>query len=249
MSGSGVASVLNADLIAKATLAVVAFVAVSALVAAFFHRRRRAHLLRLASRHSMSLTSGPAPRKYSELSGRFRGTARKVSVSGLMLGSSDDGLFAVTRRIGRVRQQLLYFELGSTAHLDRFFVVPETVKGERGAQLNLHWSGTKAQWNDEKALSMSARVLYGVSSLGSGGAPPELGVEVQGHRVWIHSMRAVRGADLDRFMDDAMRLRQLLRKSLERTNGIVRKSASSGSVSRARSAPSVQPLPDPAVTP
>jgi hypothetical protein len=44
----------------------------------------------------------------------------------------------------------------------------------------------------------------------------------------------VRGDGLDRFMDDAMRLRQLLRKSLERTNGIARKAAGSGPVSRAR---------------
>jgi len=226
--------VLNADLIAQATLYVVASVAAFALVAAIFHRRRRAHLSRLASRHGMSLTVGACPKKYVELSGRFRGAARKASASGLMLGGSDDALFAITRRIGRVQQQLVYFELESSAHLDRFFVVPERKRGEKAAQLVLHWSGTQAQWSDEKALSMSARVLYSLSSLGSRGVEPELGVEVQGHRVWIHSLRAVRGKDLDRFMDDAMRLRQLLHKSLERANGIARKTASSGPVSRSR---------------
>ena len=76
-------------------------VAVFALVAAFLHRRRRAHLLRLASRHGMSLTSGPAPKKYADLSGRYRGTARKASSSGLMLGASDDGLFAVAQLVDR----------------------------------------------------------------------------------------------------------------------------------------------------
>lgn len=220
---------LNADLVARTALAVVVLASVSTLIAAMLHRRWRAHLSRLASRHSLSLTSGPCPARYIELSGRYRGGWRKASVSGLMLGASGDGLLCATRRMGRTRQQFLYFELDSSAHLDRFFVVPEKRKGEEAVRFVLQWSASKAEWSDERALSMSARVMYGVSSLGTRGEQPRLGVEVQGTKVWIHSLGNVRGRELDQFLDDAMRLRQILRKSLERTNGIPRKSRSRAS--------------------
>jgi hypothetical protein len=220
----------NADVIARAALAVVLLASVSALIAAMLHRRWRAHLSRLASRHSLSLTSGPCPAKYIELSGRYRAGWSKAAVSGLMLGATGDGMFCATRRMGRIRQQLLYFELEGSAHLDRFFIVPEKDKGAEKVRFVLHWCASKAEWSDERALSMSARVMYGVSSLGTRGEQPRLGVELQGSKVWIHSLGNVRGKDLDRFLDDSMRLRQILHKSLERTNGIPRRTRNSASI-------------------
>lgn len=225
---------ITADIVLRVTLIALAIASVLALIASALYRRHRAHLTRLAARHSMSLTRGKSPVRYVEMAGRLRGNDRKASVSDLMLGrGEEDGLFFARRKIGRVHQQLLYFELESSAHLDGFYVVPAAPQAKGEARLSLHWCASRTQWSDEKALSMAARVMYNVSSLGNGGSQPAIGVEVKGRRVWIHSLRKLRGADLDRFFEDAMRLRQLLRKSLERTNGIASKSGRVRSISAA----------------
>ena len=221
----------DSSFVATAALILCASGCAGLLAVALVHRRNRAHLLRLAARHSMSLTQGTSPAKYAQLAGRYRGVDRKASLSGLMLGGTDDGLLCGARKMGRTRQQFLYFELDGTARLDGFFVTPESRAEKDGVRLTLHWTASRAQWGDQSALSMAARVMYSISSLGTRDDGPQFGVELQGRKVWVHSLRTLRGEDLDRFVDDSMKLRQLLRKSLERANGIAQKSGRARSVS------------------
>jgi hypothetical protein len=225
------------DIVVRAGLVLIALTCLLLLVSAVLNRRHRAHLARIAAKHSMSLVSGVVPAVYADKAGRHQGSDRKASLADLILGSgATDGLFFALRRIGRTRQQLLYFELETSASLESFYVVPAGQETSGESRLSLHWCATRNQWSNEKALSMAARIMYSVSSLGSRGSMPEIGVEVQGRKVWIHSLRRLRGADLDRFVEDALRLRQLLRKSLERTRGISQRSGKTPAVSNSRPA-------------
>jgi hypothetical protein len=227
----GVSPLFDASLVSTAAIVLIGVSCVGVLVAGWFHRRHQAQLSRLAVRHSMSLTKGSSPAKYAQLAGRYQGADRKASLSGLMLGATDDGLFCAARKMGRARQQFLYFELDGSARLDGFYVSPGRSNKGGVERLTLHWTATRAQWGDQSALSMAARVMYSVSSLVTNDDRPRFGVELQGRKVWVHSLRPLRGTELDNFVDDAMKLRQFLRKSLERTNGMAQRSARVRSVS------------------
>ena len=133
--------------------------------------------------------------------------------------------FLARRKVGRRSHQLLYFELSSSSRLDGFCVLPEIVSGSKQHEFSLEWRAPQNQWNDERALSMAARVMYNLSHVGNRIEATPLGLEVKGRRIWIYSHRALRGQDLDRFVDDATRLRQLLLKSLQRANDLSKPSA------------------------
>jgi hypothetical protein len=219
---------VSSEFLLRMILVVAALGGVLVLVAAVLHRRHRKHLARIAARCSMSLTTGPCPASLLEKAGQYRSQKRKVVLSDVIveLGESRNS-FLARRRVGRRSHQLLYFELGNSSRLDGFCVLPESVSGSDQHEFSLQWRAPQSQWNDQRALSMAARVMYNLSHVGDRGKATPLGLEVKGRRVWIHSSRPLRGQDLDRFVDDATRLRQLLLKSLQRANELSRTSTRS----------------------
>jgi hypothetical protein len=231
---------VSSEFLLRIVLVVAAIGGVLILVAAALHRRHRKHLARIAARCSMSLTTGPCPPTLLEKAGQYRSQKRKVVLSDVIveLGESRNS-FLARRRVGRRSHQLLYFELGGSSRLDGFCVLPEPVPGSDQHDFSLHWRAPQSQWNDERALSMAARVMYNLSHVGDRGKATPLGLEVKGRRVWIHSLRSLRGQDLDRFVEDAIRLRQLLLKSLQRANEISRSSGRRRAVDSASAPTSV----------
>ena len=137
--------------------------------------------------------------------------------------------FLARRKVGRSRHQVLFFELSSSSRLDGFYVRPESGSSSDRHELALHWRAPQTQWNDERALSMAARVMYNLSRVGERDGATPLGLEVKGRRVWVHSRGTLPGEKLDRFVEDAMRLRRLLLMSLERANEVSRPVARSHS--------------------
>ena len=216
---------MSSEFLLQLGLVVAALGGVIVLVAAARHRRHRDHLARIAVRCSMNLTTGPCPASILDKAGRYRRRNRKVVLRDLIVGLGESqGSFLARRKVGRRSHQLLFFELSSSSRLDSFCVLPESVSGSDQHEFSLQWRAPQSQWNDERALSMAARVMYNLSSVGNKGGATPLGLEVKGRRIWIHSHRTLRGKELDRFVDDAIRLRQLLLKSLQRANELSRSS-------------------------
>ena len=219
---------VSSEFLLRTILVVAAIGGVFVLVAAVMHRRHRKHLAHIAARCSMSLTTGPCPATLLEKAGQYRSQKCKVVLSDVIVELGERrGSFLARRRVGRRSHQLLYFELGSSSRLDGFCVLPETVSGSDQHEFSLHWRAPQSQWNDERALSMAARVMYNLSHVGDGGKATPLGLEVKGRRVWIHSSRPLRGHQLDRFVNDSILLRQLLLRSLQRANEASRSSTRS----------------------
>jgi hypothetical protein len=171
----------------------------------------------------MSLADGKCSPSTVEKAARFHGREHRVSLSDVIIGHGESrNAFLARRRVGRRRHQLLFFELSSSSRLDGFFVRPESVSKSDQPELSLSWRAPQSQWNDERALSMAARVMYNLSRVGERDGATPLGLEVKGRRVWIHTKGTLRGDKLDRFVEDAMRLRRLLLMSLERANDVSR---------------------------
>lgn len=217
--------VLSSTLIAQAGLVVLGVGGLIVLVAAIRTRRHRERLARIGSRHSLGLATGPCPPALLDRAGRFEGRDRKVSLADVMVGRGDSaGVFLARRKVGRHRHVLLGFELGSGSRLEGFFVRPARERRDAQPELSLQWRAPQSQWNDQRALSMAARAMYSLATVGDRPDARPLGMEIRGARVWIHSRRVLRGAALEHFVNDAMRLRALLLKSLERTNDIEQRS-------------------------
>lgn len=231
---------MSAESITQIVLVIVAGAAVLVLVAAARHRKHRARLAQIAVRHAMTLSTGSGPASLVEKAGRFQGRAAKARLRDLLSGHGENlGCFLAYRRVGRTSHQLLYFELGGSSHLDGFFVMPEADTRAKGHDFLLQWRAPQAQWSDERALSMAARVMHGLSRASDRSGATPLGIELAGRKVWIYSRRSLRGDALERFVEDAMRLRQLLLKSLQRANDVPRAAERrSGAVVPAR--PAVQ---------
>jgi hypothetical protein len=220
---SGFPSV-SSTLIAQIGLAVLAISGLLVLVLAMRYRRHRAQLARIGAKHALGLATGPCPPSLLEKAGRYEGRDRKASLTEVLVGRGDStGVFLARRRMGRRRDMLLCFDLGSSAHLEGFFVRPENPGRDGKHDLCLQWRAPHGQWNDERALSMAARAMYNLSVVGDRKGAAPLGLEIRGPRVWVHSRSALRGAELEHFVNDSMRLRALLLKSLARTNDVSRR--------------------------
>lgn len=216
--------ILSSTLIAQIGLVVLAAGGLTVLLAAMRYRRHREHLARICAKHQLGIATGPCPSGLLEKAGRYRGRDRKVSLHDVLVGRGESaGAFLARRKVGRRQHMLLCFELGSSSHLEGFCVRPESRRGAQ-QELSLQWRAPRTQWNDERALSMAARVMYNISVVGERNDAAPLGLEIRGSRVWVNSRKPLRGAPLDHFVNDAMRLRALLLKSLERTNDLGRRS-------------------------
>jgi hypothetical protein len=209
--------------------------------------RRHADLVRnLAAKYSLARVRGRAVTELADRVRRYRGTQHKVKLKDVLAREDEHGRYVLARRrIGRLRHQILFFEVEDTVYLRGFHVVPvppnrprfswlrrwrRTKARERRTDwdLHLHWTAPRSHWTEERALSMGARVLYHMAEIGESERATMLGVEVHERQVFIHSRGRVPDADLDRFISDAMRLRRLLLASLRRASAIQsgRKSAS-----------------------
>ena len=216
---------MSSTLVAQIVLVAFATGGLIVLVAAVRYRRHRERLARIGARHSLGLASGPCPGGLLEKAGRYQGRDRKVRLKDVLVGRADSAnTFLARRSVGRHRHVLLCFELGRSARLEGFYVVPEMARRSDESRLCLRWRAPREQWNDEVALSMAARVMYNLSVVGERPDASPLGLEIRGSRVWIHSHRTLRGDALEHFVNDAMRLRALLLKSLERASDVGRRS-------------------------
>lgn len=174
----------------------------------------------------MNVSEGEVAPSLIDKAGHYAGRKRGAKLRDILVGHGESqGSFFARRRIGASSHQLLYFELGGSSHLDGFYVLPGPATGEKDHDFLLQWRAPQSQWNDERALSMAARVMHGLSRVGDRSGAAALGIELSGRKVWIYSRRSLRGEELDRFADDAMRLRQLLLRSLQRANEVSRSSS------------------------
>lgn len=201
-----------------ATLALVMGGGAVVLVAARRFRKHRAILERVGARHCLAIASKSSHAALAAKVGRFEGRDVDAKLGHVLCGRGESaGVILADRNVANTTHTLLFFSLERPAPLDGFFVRPE-----EGDELQLHWRGPRTTWNDQRALSMGARVMYNLATVGEREGSRPLGLEVQGDRVWIHSPERLRGAALESFVNDAMRLRTMLMRSLERaTSGPV----------------------------
>jgi len=205
-----------------------------ALWAFLRHRRHRARLRRIAERYDLSLTIGACPRDLQEKARWCDGAERSVRLREVLVGHDAYGpFFLANRKVGRRSHQLLWCDLGGHAHLDGFRVAPRAARGE-DAVLRLEWTAPRSQWTDERALSMAARVMFHLSTIGGKPISPALGLEFRGRRAWIRTRHALRGARLDQFAKEATELRLLVIKALEKANRMERSQTGSREVAPLR---------------
>lgn len=213
-------------------LLAIPLVILAALASGWWWRRRRHRnrLRRIAERYDLSLTIGRCPRDLQEKARWMDGVERSVRLDDVLVGHDASGpFFLAVRKCGRRRQQLLCCDLGGHAHLDGFRVAPRSPRGD-DAVLRLEWTAPRSQWTDERALSMAARVMFHLSTLGGKPLSPALGLEFRGRRAWIHTDRSLRGERLEQFAREATELRQLVIKALEKANRLERSRSGSREV-------------------
>jgi hypothetical protein len=213
---------VNQVLVSQIVLLAFGILGLGVLALAIQHRVRRKSLVRIAKKHALGLQTGTPPRTLVKHASRYLGRERRTKVADVLAGCDEDGeFFSLRRKFGRVRHQLLFFELQETARIDGFHVRPEKARGHSpGLELNLHWKAPGAQWSDERALSMAARVLHNLAAVSERPGAHPMGVELKGRRIWIHSLSTLHGDGLDRFLSDGLLLRKLLLKSLKRASGV-----------------------------
>lgn len=206
---------MSALLIAQiATVVLVVGGGTLVLMASHRFRRHRKILERIGEKHSLTIAPRPLRSSLSTKAGRFEGQDAEAKLDHVMVGRGESkGVILADREIAGQKHSVLYFELDRAAHLDGFFVRPEA-----GDELQLRWRAPRSTWNDQRALSMGARVMFNLATVGDREGATPIGLEVQDDRVWIHTRERLRGDVLDAFAGDAMRLRTMLMRSLERAN-------------------------------
>jgi len=210
------------ELIFQAAVLVFAVAGIATLWSAFITRRHRKQLDELAKRYSLARVEGEVRKSAHAMAGRFGRRQRRVRLSDVYMGEDEDGRFYLARRrIGRHRQQILFFDLESTSRISEFHIQPlpepklrkgviVKTRSENDWTLRLDWRGRRSQWADESSLGFGARIVGHVARLGAKPGATMLGVEVHDHWVLVHSLHALRGNQLNRCFQDTLQLRRLV---------------------------------------
>ena len=213
-------------LVRLAGAGVVALAAV-VLVSGIRMRRHRRRLILMGGRHGMGLLQGKLHENALAHARRFRSRQHRVRLKDILVGEDDEGKFYFAlRTIDRRRHHVLFALNEKPNPIEEFHVLPKPAAAKSKAKprrwrwrgdrvragtdwvLDLRWASPRSRWLDGHSLGVAARVLSQTAKLGEEAGAVPMGVEIHGRLLLIHSCEPLRGEQIDRFADDAIRLRR-----------------------------------------
>jgi hypothetical protein len=212
-----------------------AAVAAAILVSGIRVRRHRRRLILMGARHGMGLLQGKPHESSLARARRFRNRQYRVRLKDVLVGDDDEGRFHFAlRSFGRHRHHVLFALNEKPNPVEEFHVLPHPAAESKAKRLrlrrprirpgsdwvlDLHWASPRSRWLDGHSLGVAARVLSQTAKLGEEPGAVPMGVEIHGRLLLVHSCEPLRGDQLDRFADDAIRLRRQILQFVRSVEG------------------------------